>query len=90
MSTPDDPKVIMVPVKRYDINLTLLEILTPLTQLGPSLVQGRGVAAPGSELSRHVQQLSDLAQQLKDVVGRIDAVDPRLLAPTPQAPKQNP
>jgi hypothetical protein len=88
MSTPDKPNVVLVPVKRYDINLTLNDILTPLTRMGANLVPGRGVAAPGTDLSQHVQQLSDLAQKLRDVVGHIDAADPSLLAPTTQAQKK--
>ena len=89
MSTPDAPKVVMVPVKRYDINLTLHDILTPLTQMSATMAQGKGVAAPGSQLDQHVQQLSDLAGQLRDVVNRINAADPSLLAPSaPPQPKR--
>jgi hypothetical protein len=90
MSTPDKPNVTMVPVKRYDVNLSLNDILTPLTKMAATQVPGRGIAAPDSDLSQHVQQLSDLAQRLRDVVGRIDTIDPSLLAPTTQAQKKSP
>ena len=83
MSTPDTPNVIMVPVKRYDINISLDQILTPLTQMSASLAQKTAAPAPGSDLHQHVQQLSDIAHQLKDVVGRINAADSSLLAPGP-------
>ncbi|HEX3398694.1 MAG TPA: hypothetical protein VHT74_00065 [Acetobacteraceae bacterium] len=80
MPPPDAPKVVMVPVKRYDINLTLHDILTPLTQMA----QAGQAPSAGPDVQQHVQQLSDLAGQLRDVVNRLNKVDPSLLAPTPR------
>jgi ABC-type transporter Mla subunit MlaD len=94
MSTEDVPKIVQVPVKRYDVNLTLDDILTPLTQLGARRAQERATSAEGatsaasSEIDQHLQQLSDLARQLKDVISRINQADPTVLAPT--SPKQPP
>jgi hypothetical protein len=89
MPPSDAPNIVMVPVKRYDINLTLHDILTPLTQMSASLAQAVPGPVPGSDIHQHVQQLSDLARQLRDVVDRINAADPRLLAPTPQTQPPN-
>ena len=61
MPPPDAPKVVMVPVKRYDINLTLHDILTPLTQMA----QAGQAPSAGPDVQQHVQQLSDLAGQLR-------------------------
>jgi hypothetical protein len=85
MSTESTPQVALVPVKRYDVNLTLDDLLTPLTQTAAKLTQaGPGAAAP--ELAQHLQTLSDLAGQIKEVVGKINQIDPTMLAPTPQQP----
>jgi len=84
MPTGDAPKVVKVPVKRYDINLTLHDILLPLTQLSDTLAQKQKAPAIGSELHQHVLLLSGLARQLTDVIGRINEADPTLLAPTTQ------
>jgi hypothetical protein len=90
MPAADPPKVIQVPVKRYDINLTLDDILTPLTQMSARLsAQAKAAYAPGSDVHQHVQQLSELARQLKDVIDRINKADPSLLAPTnPEPPRR--
>ena len=97
MSTESTPQVAMVAVKRYDVNLTLDDILTPLTQsagkapeAGPGTTGG--VAQPGSgaaanpDLAQHMQTLSALAGQLQEVVSKINQIDPTLLAPTPRQP----
>ncbi|MGI8915107.1 MAG: hypothetical protein ACR2JY_15195 [Chloroflexota bacterium] len=86
MSTESTPQVTMVPVKRYDVNLTLDDILTPLTaKEGTSSQAGPGAAA-NPELAQHLQALSALAGQLKDVVSKINQIDPTMLAPTPGQP----
>jgi hypothetical protein len=88
MATDDVPKIVQVPVKRYDVNLTLEDILTPLTQLSAHRAQQRAAsvqsseAVQSSEMDQHLQQLSDLARQLKDVISRINEADPTVLAPT--------
>lgn len=89
MPPSDTPNVVMVPVKRYDINLTMHDILTPLMQMSANLTQAVPAPVPGSDIHQHVQQLSDLARQLHDVVNRINDADPKLLAPTPQTPPPN-
>lgn len=103
MSTGETPPVIMVPVKKYDVNLTLDDILTPLTQTadhaappaagaGPDEVSRlavTGSAAANPELAQHLQTLSQLASQLKDVVSKINQIDPTVLAPTPGQPPKS-
>ena len=92
MATDDVPKIVQVPVKRYDVNLTLEDILTPLTQLSAQRAQQRAAsvrsseAVQSSEMDQHLQQLSDLARQLKEVISRINEADPTVLAPTTQGP----
>lgn len=97
MSAEGTPQVTMVPVKRYDVALTLDDLLTPLTQTASKPAQAGAPpadrtlaeAAPGAanpELAQHLQTLSDLAGQLKDVVSKINQIDPTVLAPTPRQP----
>ena len=97
MSTERTSQVAMVAVKRYDVNLTLDDILTPLTQsagkvpeAGPgttgSVAQSGSGAAGNPDLAQHMQTLSALAGQLKEVISKINQIDPTLLAPTPRRP----
>jgi len=91
MATDDTPQVIMVPVKRYDITLTLDDILTPLTQTASNLALA---AAPGAaldpEVVQHLQTFTSLVNQLKDVVSQINQIDPSLLASRPGPPPSAP
>jgi hypothetical protein len=86
MSAESTPQVALVPVKRYDVNLTLDDLLTPLTQTAARLTQAGPGAAATPELAQHLQTLSDLAGQIKEVVGKINQIDPTMLSPTPQQP----
>jgi hypothetical protein len=87
MSTNDTPQVIMIPVKRYDVVLTLDDILTPLTQTAASLNQAGLIgAAVDPEVAEHLQRFTDLVTQLKDVVNQINQIDPSLLASKPGPP----
>lgn len=103
MSTDATPDIVQVPVKRYDVNLTLDDILTPLTQTASHVTQPGAAGQPNTvtrlaaagaggtanpELAQHLQTLSELAGQIKDVVSKINQIDPTLLAPTSgQSPK---
>ena len=99
MSTEDtSPEVIMVPVKRYDVTLSLDDILTPLTQTVTNL-SSAGLfdpTAPDSEVAQHLQSFNDLVGQLKEVTGQINQIDSNLLAskpgppPAPPAPPEEP
>jgi hypothetical protein len=81
MSTDDTPQVIMVPVKRYDVVLTLDDILTPLTQTAASLSAAGMIGTDADpQVAEHLQRFTDLVTQLQDVVGRINQLDPSLLA----------
>jgi hypothetical protein len=87
MSTNDTPQIIMVPVKRYDVVLTLDDILTPLTQTAASLnAAGMIGAGVDPQIAQHLQEFTDLVTQLKDVVGRINQIDASLLASKPGPP----
>lgn len=86
MSIDDVPTIVQVPVKRYDVNLTLDDLLTPLIELSARRAQEKVASAEISEVDQHVQQLSDLARQLKEVISRINQADPTILA----SPKQGP
>ena len=91
MSTDDTtPQITMVPVKRYDVNLSLDDILTPLTQTASQVNSDSRVgAALDPEVVQHLQTFTDLVTQLKDVVAHINQIDSTLLAsksgPTPGA-----
>jgi len=86
MSTSDTPQVTMVQVKRYDINITLDDILTPLTQTAANLTQARVGAALDPEVAQHLQTFTELVTQLRDVVQKLNAIDPSLLASKPGPP----
>lgn len=88
MPAPDAPNVVMVPVQRYDVNFSLSDILTPLTQVGTRSLQGSPTKARDLELQNHLKELSDLAAKLKEVVDRIQAIDPTFLAPAPRSTPQ--
>ncbi len=63
-----------VVVKRYDINLKLQDILTPLTRIG--------AAAPGKpDLDPHLAQVRQVAGSLKDLADHIDSLDPTVFGP---------
>lgn len=91
MSTSDtpSPQVQMVEVKRYDITLSLGDILAPLTQTVGNL-QAAGMVTPDSEVAKHLQTFNDLVTQLHEVVGHINSIDPNLLASKPGPPPSPP
>jgi hypothetical protein len=91
MSTSDapTPQVQMVEVKRYDITLSLGDILAPLTQTVGNL-QAAGMVTAGSEAAQHLQTFNDLVTQLHEVVGHINSIDPNLLASKPGPPPSPP
>jgi hypothetical protein len=79
MSAGEVPQVIQVPVKKHEVNLTLDDFVTALSEKTRSLAQAGPGAAPDPEVVQHLQQLSELASQLKDVVSHINQIDPTLL-----------
>ena len=79
----------MVEVKRYDVTLTLDDILTPLTQTVGNL-HAAGMVTADSEVAQHLQTFNDLVTQLKEVVGHINSIDPNLLASKPGPPPAPP
>ncbi|QBR72455.1 hypothetical protein CU048_15495 [Beijerinckiaceae bacterium] len=83
MADDETPEVTMVPVKRYDVNVTLDEILTPLVEISNRQVP-TATGIQMTQLEPHLQKLSDLAKQLKEVVGQINEIHPALLTPQTQ------
>jgi ABC-type transporter Mla subunit MlaD len=77
---PDTPPVTMVPVKRYDITLTMDDILAPLTQTAANLAQAQVGSATDPTVAEHLQKFTDLVSQLKEVSSNINSLDPTLLA----------
>lgn len=80
MATDNSSQVIMVPVKRYDVTLTLDDIMTPLTRTGGHLTKGRVGKALDPEVAQLLHKFTDLVTQLKDVVNQLNQIDPSLLA----------
>lgn len=76
----DAPKVTMVPVKRYDIDLSIEDIMTPLTAFVQQTHVGQ-VIASSPDMQQHAERLSGLAQQVLDVARRIEAISPDILSP---------
>jgi hypothetical protein len=74
-------KVIMVPVKRHDVNLTFDDLLAPLTKTAKSLSKTRAVA--GAEVAPLLLKLNNLLSQLNKVVAQIERIDPSLMASKP-------
>jgi hypothetical protein len=75
------PDTVMVPVRKYKVEMTWDDVLTPLihaTAAQASLAEGE---AQHPELSRHVEKLRELAGQLKDTVNEINRLNPTLLSP---------
>jgi len=89
MSTDNTPDVIMVEVKKYDVNLSMDDLITPLTQTVGNL-HAAGMVTSDSEVAQHLQTFNDLVSQLKDVVGNINSIDPTLLASKPGPPPSAP
>lgn len=85
MPEDDSSEITLVPVKRYDVNLTLEEILSPLVELA-----GRQAALlSGPDLARlepHLRRLSELSGELKEVVRQINEINPAVLAPHRRQP----
>jgi hypothetical protein len=75
----------MVPVKRYDVTLTLDDILTPLKETASQLARAGQreptlAAALDPQIVLHLQRFTELVTELSEVVARINQVDPNLLA----------
>jgi ABC-type transporter Mla subunit MlaD len=79
MSTDDQRDLIMVPVKRYDVTLSMDDILGPLTQTADNLNKAGLVSDPSSEVAQHLQTFTDLVNQLAEVTRRINELDASLL-----------
>jgi hypothetical protein len=87
MDTKDTSKIIMIPVKRYDVKLTLDDLLAPLAKNADNLTKTRGNIS--AEVAPHLQKVSDLASQLHEVITQINRLDPSLLATKPgQVPEE--
>lgn len=80
----DDPKVVQIPVTRHDVNLTLQDIVTPLTTFAQRQATIQALAA-APEAQQHAAHLSTLASQILALAAHIDAVAPHLLSPAPPA-----
>jgi len=85
MSTEDRPNIVMVPVPRVEVTLTLDDILTPLIQTASQLAQAGQTqaefrAALDPQVTQHLQRFTELVTELREVVQRINQVDPSLLA----------
>lgn len=80
---PSDPSdVVQVPVKRYEVNLTMQDIMTPLAGFAQQARVAQA-AASAPELLQHANELGNLARQVLDVADRLNAVAPHLLSPNP-------
>jgi hypothetical protein len=78
----DPPEVVQIPVKRYDVNLTMQDLMAPLTGFAQQARVAQAVASV-PELQQHANELGNLARQVIDVSNRLNAVAPHLLSPTP-------
>lgn len=79
-----DPDVVMIPVKRYDIELSIEDIIRPLTEFVSKVNVGQAIAS-SPDMQQHAEKLSDLAQQVLEVANRIKAISPDLLSPKPRS-----
>lgn len=85
----NEPHRITVPVRRYDVNLSLDDILVPLTRTSAALTQAAHqpasvfAAAAQPEAAQLLQRFTQLVSELREVVDRINQIDPNLLASKP-------
>jgi len=79
----ETPKVVQVPVKKYDVDLTLEDIMTPLAAFAQQAHVAQAAAA-APEVRQHAADLSGLAKQILEVANKLNAVAPHLLKPGPQ------
>jgi len=86
MATDTPRDVTMVPVKRYDISLSMDEILTPLAKTAGHLSRARMMPAENEEAARLMQRFTELVNELKSVTEQINRIDPSLLASKPGPP----
>jgi hypothetical protein len=86
MATGDTPEVTMVAVTQHVVNVSLTDILTPLTQTAANLAQSGHPAVQDPEIAQHLQNFADLVSQLQDVVTRINQLDATVLASRPGPP----
>ena len=94
MSDDPAPRVIMVPVRRHDVTLTLDALLTPLTRTADQLIAAARTnqalaAARDPEVAQHLRRFTELVTELNDLVRRINEIDPALLTSKP-GPDQRP
>ncbi len=75
----DDPNVVQIPVTRHDLNLTLQDLMTPLTTFADR--HGTTLAS-APEAQQHATALATLAGQIVSIAGHLDAIAPHLLSPT--------
>jgi len=82
----DESQVNMVPVKRYDVAITLEQILTPLSRTAGHLEQARMLESADHRVSDLLEKFTRLVAELNDVVSQINQIDPTLLASKPGPP----
>jgi len=75
----ETPEVVQIPVKKHEINLSIQDILTPLTVFAQQTHVAQALAS-SPEAQQHARELAGLARQILDVAGRLNAVAPHLLA----------
>ena len=86
MAQDNSREVTMVPVKRYDVTLTLDEILTPLGRTSGHLAQARMLESADQRIPDLLERFTQLVAELNDVVSQINQIDPTLLASKPGPP----
>lgn len=77
----ETPQIVQIPVKKYDVNLTIQDLMIPLTALAQQAHVAQSFAI-NPEVQQHATELANLAKQILEVAGRLNAVAPHLLSPT--------
>jgi hypothetical protein len=90
MSTEEPPDVVEIPVRQFQVNITLEDMLARIEQAG-TLIQAaqpppdqlaaapETAASPPPDVMERLQRLGELARQLREEIGQLNQQDPTLL-----------
>ena len=77
VSGEDATEVVVVPVKKYEVNITLDDLLSKISEQAGSMAAAGDQEALDPETAQRLQRLSELAGQLRAEMG---AVEPSVMS----------
>ena len=76
----DTAEIVEVPVRKFEVNLTLDDLLTRLSERANALAASGTQDAPDPELAQHLRDLGELAGQLREKLGIVNQINPSMLS----------